>query len=205
MSIRCFATQVVPGLLQTEDYARAVMDPNELLEIQEARVAGRMERQAILTREKPPMSMFVLDESVLRRSVGSAKVMVDQIDHLIGMAQSPCVQVRIMLFERITSVALGGGFILLSFQSVASGLLEDGRLRLVVSPRLGVRSGRRNLPVEVFEELFVLVVANRFVDDGGHRPAGLSRQLGDAVTRVCADSHGHRPHARSVRMCRRTL
>lgn len=116
VSVRCFAAQIVPGLLQTEDYARGVMDPNEPLEVQEARVMGRMERQSILTGDKPPTAMFVLDESVLRRPIGGAKVMVDQIDHLIGLARSPGVQVRLMLFERIASVALGGGFILLSFE-----------------------------------------------------------------------------------------
>ncbi|MEV5708482.1 DUF5753 domain-containing protein [Actinoallomurus sp. NPDC052274] len=96
----------------TEHSAR----PAPVGRLQEARVKGRMERQAILTREKPPMTMFVLDESVLRRPIGGAKVMVEQVDHLIGLAWSPRVQVRIMLFERTTSVALGGGFILLSFE-----------------------------------------------------------------------------------------
>ncbi|WP_433173862.1 helix-turn-helix domain-containing protein [Actinoallomurus sp. CA-150999] len=136
ISVRCFATQVVPGLLQTEGYARGVMDPNEPLDIQEARVVGRMERQAILTREKPPMLMFIIDESVLRRPIGGAKVMVDQIDHLIGMTESPCVQVRIMLFERITSVALGGGFILLSFEKDADLIYaESGRLSQLLEDR----------------------------------------------------------------------
>ena len=62
------------------------------------------------------MTRFVLDESALRRPVGGPKVMVDQLDHLIGIAQSPQVQVRIMPFDRITPAALVGSLILLSFE-----------------------------------------------------------------------------------------
>ncbi|GAA4603828.1 helix-turn-helix transcriptional regulator [Actinoallomurus liliacearum] len=115
-SVRCFAAQVVPGLLQIEDYARSIMDPSEPPEIRESRVAARMERQALLAREKPPMAMFVLDESVLRRPVGGPRVMVEQIDHLIGLARSPHVQLLIMPLDRVTPAALTGGFILLSFE-----------------------------------------------------------------------------------------
>ncbi|GAA2738453.1 helix-turn-helix transcriptional regulator [Actinocorallia aurantiaca] len=116
IGIRGFAAQIVPGLLQLEDYARALMDPAELSETLDARVAGRMERQSIFTRDLPPKALYVLDESVFRRPVGGPKVMAAQIDHLIGMAQSPQVQIRILPFDRITPVALIGGFILLSFE-----------------------------------------------------------------------------------------
>lgn len=116
ISIRGFAPQVVPGLLQTEDYARGTMDLSEPAETLEARTMGRINRQAILTRERPPELMFVLDESVLRRPIGGPKTMVEQIEHMIGLAQSPHVQLRIMPFSRITPVALVGGLILLSFE-----------------------------------------------------------------------------------------
>jgi transcriptional regulator with XRE-family HTH domain len=119
IGIRCFAAQVVPGLLQTEDYARGTMDLSESAETLDARTAGRINRQAILTGDKPPETMFVLDESVFRRPVGGHKTMVGQIDHLIGLAQSPHVQIRVMPFERITPVALVGGLILLSFEKEA--------------------------------------------------------------------------------------
>ncbi|MCO5970580.1 helix-turn-helix domain-containing protein [Actinoallomurus soli] len=116
VGIRCFAPQVVPGLLQIEYYMRGLMDPAAPGETLEARVAGRLERQTILTRDKPPIARFVLDESVLRRPVGGPKVMVDQVDHLIGLAQSPRIQVRIMPFDRVTPAALVGNLILLSFE-----------------------------------------------------------------------------------------
>jgi transcriptional regulator with XRE-family HTH domain len=113
--IRCVAAQVIPGLLQIEGYARGIMDQNEPFETLDARVAVRMERQEIFRREDPPEAMFVLDESALLRPVGGSKVMVDQIDHLIEMTRRPNVQVLVMPFERIAPLALGGGFILLSF------------------------------------------------------------------------------------------
>ncbi|CNF11441.1 Uncharacterised protein [Mycobacterium tuberculosis] len=119
IGVRCFAAQVVPGLLQTEDYARGTMDLSEPAETLDARTSGRINRQAILTGDKPPETIFVLDESVFRRPVGGHKTMVGQIDHLIGWAQSPHVQIRVMPFDRITPVALVGGLILLSFEREA--------------------------------------------------------------------------------------
>jgi transcriptional regulator with XRE-family HTH domain len=116
IGIRCFAAQILPGLLQIEDYARAIMDPSEPQGTLNARVASRMERQALITREKPAMATFILDESVLRRPVGGPEVMGRQIDHLISLAQLPHVQLLIMPFERITPEALSGGLILLSFE-----------------------------------------------------------------------------------------
>ncbi|MGI5416652.1 helix-turn-helix domain-containing protein [Actinomadura luteofluorescens] len=133
IGIRCFAAQVVPGLLQTEGYTRGTMDLSEPVETLDARTAGRIDRQAILTRDKPPEMMFVLDESVLRRPVGGQKVMVDQIDHLIGAAQSPHIQIRVMPFHRITPVALVGGLILLSFEREADLLyFETGSVGQLV-------------------------------------------------------------------------
>jgi transcriptional regulator with XRE-family HTH domain len=115
IGIRCFASQILPGLLQIEDYARAIMDPSEPAGTLDKRVTSRMERQGLLFREKPAMATFILDESVLRRPVGGPEVMGKQIDHLISMARLPHVQLLIMPFERITPEALSGGLILLSF------------------------------------------------------------------------------------------
>lgn len=118
------------------DALRSIMDPNESVHVQDARVTGRLERQLILTREQLPTAMFVLDESVFRRPVGGTKVMVDQIDHLIGLARTPHLQVRVMPFERVTSVALGGGFILLSFEKDADLMyIESGRVGQLIDDR----------------------------------------------------------------------
>ncbi|MEO3782207.1 helix-turn-helix transcriptional regulator [Actinocorallia sp. B10E7] len=115
IGIRYFSAQLVPGLLQIEGYARALMDPGEPAETLDARVSGRMKRQAIFDRPKPPRLTCVLDESVLRRPIGGPQVMFDQIDHLIKMSRLPHVSVRLMPFERVTPPALVGNFMLLSF------------------------------------------------------------------------------------------
>ncbi|WP_412516640.1 helix-turn-helix domain-containing protein [Actinomadura madurae] len=115
IGVRCFAAQIVPGLLQTEAYARAIMDPSDPKEALDARIESRLERQILLTREKPAMATFILDESVLRRPVGGCDVMVEQIDHLISVAGALHVQLLVMPFERITPEALSGGLILLTF------------------------------------------------------------------------------------------
>jgi transcriptional regulator with XRE-family HTH domain len=95
--IRWFELLVIPGLLQTGDYARALL-ANRLGDGQEdvdEIVAARMERQAILSRERPPELWVVLDEAALRRPVGGSKVMHDQMLHVAEMAAQPhiCLQV----------------------------------------------------------------------------------------------------------------
>src|ERR1017187_4756636 len=83
--------RLVPGLLQTEDYARAVMRAGRSREAPEAierDVAARMDRQAILARQNPPLLWCVIDEAVLRRPVGGAETMREQIKHLAAAADS---------------------------------------------------------------------------------------------------------------------
>jgi transcriptional regulator with XRE-family HTH domain len=88
----------VPGLLQTEDYARAVLErhvratPAEVAE----RLTARMGRQAILKREHPPMFWVLLDENVLRREMGSPKIMSVQLQHLAEAATRPNVAIQLL-------------------------------------------------------------------------------------------------------------
>ena len=87
----------IPGLLQTEDYAREVVSRHPTVtdgEVTE-RVAARIARQAVMARDNPPMSWWVIDETVLTRRIGSAKVMHDALTHLVVMSRRPrvCVQV----------------------------------------------------------------------------------------------------------------
>ena len=87
--LRDFQSMVLPGLLQTEDYARAVLraapsaGPADAIDVQ---VALRMERQTILSQDEPPGLWVVLSESVLRVQVGGAKVMRGQFARLIEIA-----------------------------------------------------------------------------------------------------------------------
>jgi transcriptional regulator with XRE-family HTH domain len=124
--IRCFAGQVVPGLLQTEPYARAVMNPDELPATLEERVSGRLERQRILAREKPPKILFVLDESVLHRPIGGPEVMRDQLAKLAGFNESPQIQIRILSYSSVTYAGLDGSFLMLSFARDPEVLYVEG-------------------------------------------------------------------------------
>ncbi len=101
LHIRAYEAQFVPGLLQTEDYARALMtagDPQAPPADVERRVALRMERQRILRRQQPPLLWAVLDETVLHWPVGGPEVMRAQIDHLLEIGELRHVRVQLMPF-----------------------------------------------------------------------------------------------------------
>jgi transcriptional regulator with XRE-family HTH domain len=88
---------LVPGMLQTEDYARVMLSsfPGATPERVAERVKARLERQALLTRDKPPMAWFLIDESAIRRCVGSPDLMRAQVARVAEMAHLShiCVQV----------------------------------------------------------------------------------------------------------------
>lgn len=115
ISIQEFEVQVIAGLLQTEDYARAILNswpPKKPDEI-ERRLVARLERQRILDRPDPPLLSFVLDESVLRRPMGTAAMMAAQLQHLIDVAELRNVQLQILTFDRAKHVPNDGSFIVL--------------------------------------------------------------------------------------------
>ncbi|CAM5631855.1 hypothetical protein GCM10010343_67120 [Streptomyces avidinii] len=82
--ISTFQCQLVYGLLQTEDYARAVMGV-EKPDTLDAAVAARMDRQRILARDNPPVLWVVLDEAALHREIGGREVMRNQLAHLLNL------------------------------------------------------------------------------------------------------------------------
>ena len=107
---------VVPGLLQTEAYARAVLrvhgvDPGRV----ERFVASRRVRQQVLDRPDPPMLSVVIDESVLLRVIGGRTVMRAQLQCLRVAAQRPNVAIRVLPLARGDHVGLRGPFVLLRF------------------------------------------------------------------------------------------
>jgi len=110
--LRLFEHSVVPGLLQTEDYARALLSarPNTSQEDVDELVAARMARQAILYRDDPPLVWAVIDEAVLRRQVGSAKVTHEQLVHLWGIADRPNINVQVVPLSAGGHYALLGAF-----------------------------------------------------------------------------------------------
>jgi transcriptional regulator with XRE-family HTH domain len=126
--LRSFELVVVPGLLQTEDYARAVLSTRVGAtedEIDEA-VAARLARQKILGREHPPELWVILDEGVLRRPIGGRDAMQGQLDHLAGMARRPHIVVQVVPFDAGAHQGLdGGAFAIADFDDAATIAYQD--------------------------------------------------------------------------------
>ncbi|KMS72864.1 DNA-binding protein [Streptomyces viridochromogenes] len=98
-AIRTFELQYIPGLLQTEDYTRAVVErglPTAPGREVQRRVELRMRRRELLHRPEAPQLWAIVDESVLLRVLGSREVMRAQLEHLVEMAQRPHVTVQIV-------------------------------------------------------------------------------------------------------------
>jgi hypothetical protein len=117
--IRTYEVQFVPGLLQTEEYARAVvpLGPGVAHRDEIARrVRLRLERQQVLSRPDPPRLWAVVDEAALRRPVGGARVMRDQLEALIGIVTKvPNVRLQVLPLAAGAHVAAGGSFTILRF------------------------------------------------------------------------------------------
>ncbi len=116
--LRWFGSLLIPGLLQTADYARAIfrarigMSDEEV----EEQVAARLKRHEIIAQE-PPALWAVIDETVVRRAVGGPGVMRDQVNHLIEASQQPWVSVQVIPVN--VGVHLGlcaGGFAIADFE-----------------------------------------------------------------------------------------
>ncbi|MEV6245181.1 helix-turn-helix transcriptional regulator [Streptomyces sp. NPDC051742] len=112
--ISTYQSQLVYGLLQTPEYARAVLSVENPQRLEEL-VAARMERQRILEREHPPVLCVVLDEAVLYREIGGAEVMRNQLAHSLGFLDHPWIQVQVLPFEVGQHAAMMGSFNVLRF------------------------------------------------------------------------------------------
>jgi transcriptional regulator with XRE-family HTH domain len=116
--IRSYEVQFVHGLLQTEEYARAVIMISHVhapAEEIDRRVSLRMRRQQLLTQADAPQVWAVLDEAALRRSPGGPAVMRAQLDHLLQITRLPNVALQIVPFDAGPHAAAGGPFTILRF------------------------------------------------------------------------------------------
>ncbi|MFF3440151.1 helix-turn-helix domain-containing protein [Streptosporangium sp. NPDC002721] len=116
--VRTYEVQFIPGLLQSPEYARAVImlvHGSATADEVDRRVALRMARQERLTRPDAPTLWAVMDEAVLRRPIGGPRVLRAQIDHLLDVVERPNVRLQIMPFERGGHAAAGGPFSILRF------------------------------------------------------------------------------------------
>ncbi|HEX4832885.1 MAG TPA: helix-turn-helix transcriptional regulator [Trebonia sp.] len=116
--IRVYEVQFVPGLLQTEEYARAVVtqgSPNLAPEEVDSRVAVRMGRQKLFSRENPPRLWAIVDEAALRRPMGGREVLTGQIKRLIDVTGEPNITLQVMPFKYGGHAAEGGAFTIMRF------------------------------------------------------------------------------------------
>jgi transcriptional regulator with XRE-family HTH domain len=121
-SIRAFEGLCIPGLLQTEEYARAIFQSARPAlyagEITD-RVSVRMARAGILTEDDPTEFWCIIDEAAIRRPIGGHDVMRRQLEHLAELMSWPSVTVQVMPFEAGAHPGLEGSFIIFSFASQA--------------------------------------------------------------------------------------
>ncbi|MEU8755086.1 helix-turn-helix domain-containing protein [Streptomyces chartreusis] len=124
-AMRTLETSVVPGLLQTPEYARAVTraavggldgDADDRLD---ALVAVRLARQDVLRADPPLKLSAVLDEAVLRREIGGPEVMARQLSRLMEAAQLPQVRLQVLPFRAGEHVGITGPFVIFSFSSTS--------------------------------------------------------------------------------------
>jgi transcriptional regulator with XRE-family HTH domain len=132
--IRWWEPLLIPGLLQTEDYARAVLGwgPGDGADLDE-RVTARLDRQAVFDRDPAPEVWILLGEPVLSYRVGSADVMRKQLDHLAAMAARPRVTIQVIAASAGAYGGLSGAFAIGTGQGAETVIyLETGVQGMVI-------------------------------------------------------------------------
>jgi transcriptional regulator with XRE-family HTH domain len=139
-AIHTFEPQVVPGILQTAEYASAVMRRSVVLDGPDAvsrGVSARLARQAVLVREPPPQLAVVIDEAVLHRQVGGPDVMRRQLLRLMEASERPGITVQVLPFSIGAHPGVAGSFEILAFggsavspvvycEDMTGGVIRDG-------------------------------------------------------------------------------
>jgi transcriptional regulator with XRE-family HTH domain len=160
---RNFEPLLVPGLLQTEEYARAVirgLEERLSIERVDALIEIRMRRQELLDRTDPPLLFFILDEAVIRRMVGGNAIMRRQVRRLIETADRPNVTIEVVPFSAGIHPGVKGSFVILEFPDAGDDdvlYLESARGDLI----------SRDVPEEVlsyreaFEQLRIISLGPR--------------------------------------------
>jgi transcriptional regulator with XRE-family HTH domain len=132
--IRNFQPLLVPGLLQTEEYAREVIRTIEGPDVSGRRLSEllelRMERQDVLVREVAPHLHFIIDEAVIRRVVGGPEVMLRQLRHVRDAMEKPNTTVRVVPFSQGLYPAMRVGYVMFEFPDA-----EDENILYIENPR----------------------------------------------------------------------
>ena len=135
-SLLSYEPLLVPGLLQIESYARAVIAASGREVNVDEQVEARMERQSILAAQNAPMLVVVLDEGMLHRPVGGSAVMRDQLLHLLELCQRPGVVIQIVPMDVGVYAGLAGGFAIATFDDKEVAYVDS-----VLSGEVVERSG----------------------------------------------------------------
>jgi transcriptional regulator with XRE-family HTH domain len=116
-AIRTYEALLVPGLLQSANYAKAVWRGGQVLDdaLVDRHVQARLTRQEVLDRENPPSLLAIVDEAALLKEIGGREVMAEQIRHLIEMAARPSITVQVIPNSAGAHAALTGGFTIFDF------------------------------------------------------------------------------------------
>ncbi|WP_371655549.1 MULTISPECIES: helix-turn-helix transcriptional regulator [unclassified Streptomyces] len=117
-SVRNYESLFIPGLLQTEDYARAVIRgvlPTATTKEVDHRVQARIERRVVFEKERSLELWAIMDEATLQRMVGGPKVARAQLNHLLAMAEQPYVTLQIIPFGAGAHPGMPGSFVLMDF------------------------------------------------------------------------------------------
>jgi transcriptional regulator with XRE-family HTH domain len=132
-----FEHSMIPGLLQTEAYARAILEthPDVTEDVVNERLAGRLSRQEILERDEPPPPVVcaLIDQSALNREIGGPVAMRDQLMHLAAMSRRPNITVQIIpntgahpgLLGAFTVADLGGSPGIVNLEDIADGRVTE--------------------------------------------------------------------------------
>jgi transcriptional regulator with XRE-family HTH domain len=135
--IQVFTSSLIPGLLQTADYARELFRRTLVAtsrEEMEAKVAFRMKRQRILERDEPPLYWAIMDEAALRRPTADRRVMSEQVAHILHAIEKPHITAQVIPFDRglypmmggcLTVYTLKDGTTMAQVESFASALTVD--------------------------------------------------------------------------------
>ncbi|MFJ1912208.1 Scr1 family TA system antitoxin-like transcriptional regulator [Streptomyces sp. NPDC088147] len=158
--IQVFTSSLIPGLLQTEEYARELFRrslPNESEDGLNERIAIRMRRQRVFDREEPLPYWAMIDEAALRRPTACKRNMVEQLRHLVKMAARPRITIQVLPFAKGMHPMLGGGLTLMT-------LKEGGTIALVESFNSGEAVESTKRVVELTES-FDLARSMALTDD----------------------------------------
>ncbi|MEU7618811.1 helix-turn-helix transcriptional regulator [Micromonospora rifamycinica] len=130
-ALRWFEPICVPGLLQTDAYAHALLSGGGLFASDEIeqQVVARLDRQAVLSRDRPPLLTAVIDEYVLRRRIGASEVMRDQLRHLVKLGSTmPRVRIQVVPVSAGAYPGINGPFVIATSPQGEDVVYQEGQL-----------------------------------------------------------------------------